>query len=135
MRVLIIDDSRANRMVLQRILQGFGFETVEAENGGDAIWLLRKDTNIQLITVDYHMPQMTGVQFVRLVREKPEFAKIPILMISVERRPEVQAEALASGVNEFLMKPFSKEMVEEKLMLMGVDLKAGPNQPPAAAQG
>jgi len=119
MRVLIIDDSRANRMVLQMMLKEFGFETVEAESGMDAIWELKKRTDIDLITVDYNMPGMNGVQFARLVREKTEFDKIPILMVTVEANPDRQIEAHEAGVNEFLMKPFSKEMLEAKLDYLG----------------
>lgn len=131
MRVLIVDDSRANRMVLQKLMKEFGFDTLEAENGADAIWLLRQRSDIHFITVDFHMPNMSGVQFVRLVREKPEFATIPILMISVEKQPDRQTEAISAGVNEFLVKPFTKEMIEEKLRALGIDPKrTEPAEPP-----
>ena len=135
-RVLIVDDSRANRMILQRILQNFGLDTIEAENGPDAIWFLGVDTDIDLITVDFHMPKMNGVQFVRLLREKAEFKSTPILMISMEARPDVQAAALEAGVNEFLVKPFTEEMIGEKLRVLGIigkgqgSAETGGSQPP-----
>lgn len=139
MRVLIVDDSRANRMILQKMLGDFGMETIEAESGADAIWFLGEDTNIDLITVDYHMPKMTGVQFVRLLREKPEFKSTPVLMISVEARPELQTLALEAGVNDFLTKPFTEETLAEKLRLLGIAPKGAgaddrsPPDGPAAA--
>ena len=135
MRVLIVDDSKANRMILQKMLNAFGLETIEAENGPDAIWFLGEDTNIDLITVDYHMPQMTGVQFVRLLRERPEFKSIPVLMISVEARPEIQAAALEAGVNDFLMKPFTEETIEEKLRSLGFTPKRTKSADPNASDG
>lgn len=130
MRVLIIDDSRANRMVLQKFFREFGFETVEAENGLDAIWLLKRTPDIDLITVDFNMPKMTGLQFVRLVREKHELDHIHIIMITSEEQR--QAEATEAGVNEFLVKPFDKEKVAEKLAILGIDpTKEKPAPPPA----
>ncbi len=133
-RVLIVDDSRANRMILQNVFRYFGQDTIEAENGPDALWFLGEDTNIDLITVDFHMPKMTGIQFVRLLREKPDFKSIPILMISMEARPEIQAEALAAGVNEFLVKPFTEEMIGEKLRALGIIGKGQNPAEPGSAQ-
>lgn len=134
MRALIIDDSRANRMVLQRMLKEFGFETAEAENALDAIWKLNKGEDIALITVDYNMPKMTGTQFVRVVREKPELQDIRILMITSENTMQRREEALQAGANEFLVKPFTKEMIAEKLKLLGFDPEtpAATEPPPPA---
>ncbi len=123
MRALIIDDSRANRMVLQRFLKEFGFETTEAENALDAIWKLNKGEDIALITVDYNMPKMTGSQFVRVVREKPELKEVPIIMITSDNTAQRMTEALQAGTNEFLVKPFTQEMIEQKLITLGFDLK------------
>ncbi|MBI4660870.1 MAG: response regulator [Verrucomicrobia bacterium] len=132
MRALIIDDSRANRMVLQRILKELAFETTEAENALDAIWTLNKGEDIALITVDYNMPKMTGTQFVRLVREKPELGEVRIIMITSENSPQRREEALQAGANEFLVKPFTKEMIEEKLAALGLGSKTppAPEKPP-----
>ena len=130
MRALIIDDSRANRMVLQRMLKEFAFETVEAENALDAIWKLNRGEDIALITVDYNMPKMTGTQFVRVAREKRELDAIRILMITSENTPQRREEALQAGANEFLVKPFTKEMLAEKLTAIGFDL----NNAPAASE-
>lgn len=129
MRALIIDDSRANRMVLQRFLKELGFETTEAENALDAIWKLNKGEDITLITVDYNMPKMTGTQFVRLVREKPELQAVPIIMITSDNTAQRVTEALQAGSNEFLVKPFTKEMIEEKLVALGLDPKKMKDQP------
>lgn len=121
MRVLVIDDSRANRMVLQKFLKEFGLETAEAENGLDAIWMLKQRSDIDLITVDYHMPKMTGVQFVRLVREKPELDRVQIVMITSETSPDRITDAAEAGVNEFLFKPFDKKKLIEVLESLGIN--------------
>jgi two-component system, chemotaxis family, chemotaxis protein CheY len=126
MRVLIIDDSRANRMVLQKFMREFGLETVESENGLEAIWMLKQTPNIDVITVDYNMPRMTGVQFVRLVREKPQLDNIRILMITSE--PQREVEAFEAGVNGFLVKPFDKEIIRAKFTEMGVEMKSGKSE-------
>lgn len=132
MRVLIIDDSRANRMVLQKFFKEFGMETVEAENGLEAIWLLKQTANIDVITVDYNMPKMTGVQFVRLVREKPQLDNVRILMITSE--PQREVEAVEAGVNAFLVKPFDKAAIRAKLDEMGVGSSSEAAPPPAPAE-
>ncbi|MBI2947148.1 MAG: response regulator [Verrucomicrobia bacterium] len=120
-------------MILEKMLKDLGLETIEAESGADAIWFLGEDANIDLITVDYHMPKMTGVQFVRLLREKPEFKSTPVLMISMEARPEIRAQALAAGVNDFLEKPFTEEMIAEKLRSLGIEPSGTSNPPDAGA--
>lgn len=118
MRALIVDDSRAYRMLLQRSLKHLGFDTVEAENGTEALELLRKEKDIQLITVDQNMPIMPGTQLVQLVRELAEFKTVPILMISVDEHGH--KEALDAGVTEYLIKPVTTEMIGEKLIWMGI---------------
>lgn len=123
MNVLIVDDSRANRMVLQKYMKEFGFETLEAESGLDAIWRLKEKAVINVITVDYNMPKMTGIQFVRLVREKPELSAIPILMITSENTEERQNEAFEAGANAFIVKPFTREIIAETLNSLGIETK------------
>lgn len=123
MNVLIVDDSRANRMVLQKYMKEFGFETLEAESGLDAIWRLKEKAAINVITVDYNMPKMTGIQFVRLVREKPELSAIPILMITSENTEERQNEAFEAGANAFIVKPFTREIIAETLNSLGIETK------------
>ena len=110
-------------MVLQKYMRDFGFETVEAESGLDAIWTLKQTSGINVITVDYNMPKMTGIQFVRLVREKPEFSAIPILMITSENSQERQDEAFEAGANAFIVKPFTREMIAETLTSLGIETK------------
>ena len=111
-------------MVLQRMLKAFGFETTESENALDAIWKLNRGEDITLITVDYNMPKMTGSQFVRVVREKPELKDVRILMITSENTTQRRDEALQAGANEFLVKPFTQEMIAEKLAVLGFQLNA-----------
>lgn len=110
-------------MVLQKYMKEFGFETLEAESGLDAIWRLKEKAVINVITVDYNMPKMTGIQFVRLVREKPELSAIPILMITSENTEERQNEAFEAGANAFIVKPFTREIIAETLNSLGIETK------------
>lgn len=107
-------------MVLVKFMREIGFETMESESALDALWLLKQRKDIDLITVDYNMPKMTGIQFARLVREKPELDTVKIMMITSET--SLQDEASEAGVNEYLIKPFDKPMIEEKLVSMGINL-------------
>ena len=115
MRALVVDDSKANRLLLQRFLGEAGFETVEAENGSDGLWYLNRIGPVELITVDFHMPGMNGVEFVRAVRSQRRYSDVPMIMITSEKSPKLAVDAFGAGVDELLIKPFTKETILEKL--------------------
>jgi two-component system, chemotaxis family, chemotaxis protein CheY len=118
-RVLVIDDSRAIRAVLRRMLVEMGFEVAEAGNGREALAVLAGDRP-DLCLVDWNMPEMDGLSFVQAVRADAAFAEMPLLMVTTESEMERVIEALTAGANEYLMKPFTKDALEAKLELLGV---------------
>jgi two-component system chemotaxis response regulator CheY len=120
MRVLIIDDSRATRLVLKNLMQEQGFEVTEAGNGAEALVRLQDVGGAGLILLDWEMPIMNGVQFVRSLRASADFSEIPVLMVTAETASERVAEALAAGVNEYVMKPFTRDIIAEKIELLGL---------------
>ncbi|HEU4587337.1 MAG TPA: response regulator [Gemmatimonadales bacterium] len=121
MRALIVDDSRATRRLMGRILRELGLEVAEAANGREALARLAA-TRPDFALVDWHMPEMDGFEFVCAVRANPEWANLRVLMVTTETEMSQVARALDAGANEYIMKPFTQDMIREKLELLEVRL-------------
>lgn len=125
MRTLIIDDSKAMRRILHKIMSKLGFEVTEAENGRVGLdTLLAEEGEFDVILVDWNMPEMNGLEFIQAVREREEYADQKMVMVTTETEPARMVRALMAGVDEFVMKPFTPEILTEKLKLIGVALRA-----------
>lgn len=120
MRALIIDDSKAMRMILKQVLCDFGFDVAEASNGNEGLSRLKNMPNPDLITVDWNMPVMDGLSFVHAVRSDPALKRLPMIMVTTNNDLQQVAEALEAGANEYIMKPFTGKVLREKLQLMGL---------------
>jgi len=119
-RALIVDDSRAMRSILRRILNELGFEAIEASDGEEGLKCLARLGKADLALVDWNMPRMNGYEFVRAVRAVPAYDGMPLMMVTTESEIGKVSQALAAGANEYVMKPFTKEMVVEKLAMLGM---------------
>jgi two-component system chemotaxis response regulator CheY len=121
---LVLDDSKTARHFLRAALLPLGFEVLEAPDGLQGLRVLREHTNIALALVDWNMPEMSGLEFVREVRRDPGFDGLRMIMVTTEIEMAAVSEALAAGANEYLMKPFTGEMLIQKLALleMGTNL-------------
>jgi two-component system chemotaxis response regulator CheY len=120
MRALVVDDSRAVRMILGKMMRELGFETVEAEHGIEALSRLESGGSPDIALVDWNMPEMDGYTFLCQVRADARFADMQIMMVTTETEMHQVIRALDAGANEYLMKPFTKEAVAEKLQLLGL---------------
>ena len=120
MKAIVIDDSRATRILLKRILVAQGFEVFEAGDGRQAIDELEKTGCIDLALVDWNMPVMTGYEFIVEIRARAEFAAMSIMMVTTETETSQVQLALDAGANEYIMKPFTDDVLKEKLMLLGL---------------
>ncbi len=120
-KALIVDDSRAVRGILGKILMRNGFTVRNAANGEDALKELAGEaSDVTLMCLDYNMPEMNGIELLKRVRKMDGFLKLPILMITTETRVEFVAKAMAASANEYVMKPFTEEMVVDKLRILGI---------------
>ena len=119
MRALVIDDSKAMRLIIGRILKELGFAVTEACHGRDALDRLREIGPVDLVLVDWNMPEMNGLEFVQAVRADATYAAMPLMMVSTEAEMARISAALAAGANEYVMKPFSAEVIRDKLRLLG----------------
>jgi two-component system chemotaxis response regulator CheY len=119
-QVLVVDDSQAMRVLLRRMLHDLGFEVREASNGREALESISRDGKPELILVDWNMPEMNGLDFVRAVRRELGDHEMPLMMVTTETETSQVVKALAAGASEYLMKPFTKEALHDKLNLLGV---------------
>ncbi|HAX42543.1 MAG TPA: response regulator [Bryobacteraceae bacterium] len=120
-KALIVDDSRAVRMILARNLRELGYETGEAGDGVEALRLLTADPGgFSLALVDWNMPEMNGMELLRAVRADARLAALTVLMVTTETEIEHMAAALDAGANEYVMKPFTREILFDKLQLAGL---------------
>lgn len=121
MYALIIDDSRAMRRILRQIVEPLGFSILEAGDGQQGLDQLNENwPGIELTLVDWNMPVMNGLDFVKAVRADDQYRDMKLMMVTTETEPAQMARALMAGVDEFVMKPFTSEILVEKLRLIGV---------------
>ncbi len=120
MHALIIDDSRALRRILANMLSNLDFTVAEAGDGQQALDYLEDGTRPHVVLLDWNMPQMNGLEFLRAVRADQEFADLPVMMVTSETDVEFVELALQAGANEYLMKPFNEDAIADKLTLLGL---------------
>jgi two-component system chemotaxis response regulator CheY len=117
---LVVEDSTTIRMILRKFLGKLGFDVVEAGNGREGLDRLREMARADVVLVDWNMPEMNGVDFVRAVRADHKYDVLPLVMVTTNTELENVAEALSAGANEYVMKPFTLDMIREKLELLGI---------------
>ena len=124
MNALVIDDSRAMRAILARILRNAGFEVREADHGRAGLEQLRDGTKTDLVLVDWNMPVMDGLAFLKAVRRDRGFRDIRMMVVTTEIEMGRMAEAMAAGADEYVMKPFTADVILQKLELLGLGAQA-----------
>lgn len=117
---LVIDDSRAMRMILSRTLVGLGFEVSEAGDGQAALDKVAAGPVPDVCLVDWNMPVMNGLDFVTAMRANPDYRDVTLMMVTTESEHSQIVRALAAGAHEYVIKPFGPEVIEEKLRFLGL---------------
>ena len=120
MLALVVDDSRAMRAILTRLLSGLGFDVAQAGHGEEALSELDAGTKPDVILVDWNMPVMDGLTFIRAVRERHDMRDVSLMMVTTESEQAQIVRALAAGAHEYVIKPFTDEAIAEKLALLGL---------------
>lgn len=120
MLALVIDDSRTIRSIIGKTLRELGMEVVEAANGREGLLSLQDSPGIELILVDWNMAEMNGLEFIKAVRAQRTYDSIRIMMVTTETEQEQVLRALEAGANEYLMKPFTRDILIAKLSLLDV---------------
>lgn len=120
MRALVIDDSRTVRLIIGKVLTELGMEVIEAGNGREGLEQLRQPPGVELVLVDWNMPEMNGLDFIKAIRAQRAYDGIRLVMVTTETEQEQVVRALDAGANEYLMKPFTKEVLVAKLNLLDI---------------
>ena len=124
MRALVIDDSRAMRTILGRILAAQGFTVSDAGNGQEALDVLatlQAENDLPaLALVDWNMPVMDGLTFIKQVRSRSDLTNITLMMVTTESEHAQIVRALAAGAHEYVIKPFTADAIADKLALLGL---------------
>lgn len=117
MRILVVDDSSTMRRIIINTLTKIGYsDCVEAGNGREGVDKLSSGP-VGLIITDWNMPEMSGVDFIKAVRANEQTKHIPALMVTTNAAQEDIAQAMAAGVNNYLVKPFTPDSIKEKIQL------------------
>jgi len=120
-KALVVDDSRAVRMILAKTLKELGFEVREAANGREALEVIETEkTAVTLVLADWNMPEVNGLELLKKLRQNPEFSSLVVVMVTTETELDQMAAALEAGANEYVMRPFTKDILVEKLQLVGI---------------
>jgi two-component system, chemotaxis family, chemotaxis protein CheY len=120
-KALVVDDSKAIRMILAKTLRELGFEVREAANGREALEVMAAERNsVQLVLADWNMPEINGLELLKQLRQDAALSSLVVVMVTTETELDQMSLALEAGANEYVMKPFTKEILVEKLELVGV---------------
>jgi two-component system, chemotaxis family, chemotaxis protein CheY len=120
-KALVVDDSRAVRMILGKTLKELSFEVREAANGREALEVIEVEkTAVTLVLADWNMPEIDGLELLKRLRQKPELSSLVIVMVTTETELSQMTAALEAGANEYIMKPFTRDILVEKLELVGI---------------
>jgi two-component system chemotaxis response regulator CheY len=120
MLALVVDDSRAMRMILRRIMAEQGYEVVEAADGQEALDVLEGGARPDVALIDWNMPNVDGLELVTRIRKNSEWRSITLMMVTTESEYDQIVRALAAGAHEYVIKPFTPEAIVEKLQLLGL---------------
>lgn len=121
MRAIVVDDSKTMRTLLRTVLREAGFDVVaEAENGRDALDALGRTGPVELMLLDWNMPVMNGYDLLVEVRRNSQLSRMRMMMVTTETEASQILRALDAGADEYLIKPFSRHAIREKLELMGL---------------
>jgi two-component system chemotaxis response regulator CheY len=122
-RALVVDDSRAMRTLLTRLMSLQGFDVEQAADGAEALQQLAglPVTDLpEIVLIDWNMPVMDGLTLVTQIRRRPEWRQITLMMVTTESEYGQIVRALAAGAHEYLIKPFTADALVEKLAILGL---------------
>ena len=120
MRALVIDDSRAMRTILTRTMEQLGFEVSSVGDGKQALEAIEQGPKPDVCLIDWNMPVMNGLEFIVEVRKRRELRDVTLMMVTTEAEQANIVRALAAGAHEYVIKPFTLEVIEDKLAMLGL---------------
>lgn len=123
MKFLIVDDSNAIAMMVSEMLKEMGHSSERAVDGKEALKKIEENDDFDFILLDWNMPNMSGIEFLKYNYEN-HITNTPIIMMTTENKPDNIREALMFGASEYIMKPFTKDIIESKVSMLNQNKKA-----------
>ncbi len=120
MKALVVDDSQSMRNIVKSGIKELNIfdEIVEAENGVDALKKIEEQGPFNIVLLDWYMPEMEGYDCLVRIRQRPDWGDMKVMMVTTENQQENIIRAVIAGANEYLMKPFNAEMLQEKIRMV-----------------
>ncbi len=115
MKILVVDDFSTMRRIVKNLLRQIGYENVEEAEDGAQAYSRLQNGGFGLVISDWNMPNMNGLDLLKKVRSDPDLKEIPILMVTAEAEKERVIAAIQAGVNNYVVKPFTGEILKEKI--------------------
>lgn len=123
MRILIVDDHEPMRKIIKNILRRIGLEDMdEAVDGRDAVAKLR-EKNFDIVLLDWNMPGMNGLEVLKIMKSDQNLKDIPVIMVTAESSKEKIMEAVKFGVSDYIVKPFTAEVLKKKIEEISARIK------------
>ena len=122
MHALVVEDSGTIRLILTAYLKKLGFDVTVAVNGRDGLDQLHGMAKADVVLVDWNMPEMTGIEMVEAVRKESGLDSVKLMMVTTESELGQVEKAIGLGANEYVMKPFTKDVISGKLKLIGFNV-------------
>ena len=120
MRALVVEDSTTIRMILCEYLRKMNIQVVEAADGRQALDRLKEMSPPDVVLVDWDMPVMSGIDFIRAVRELHVYDPLPLIMVTTHSECDYLGAAVEAGANEYIQKPCTLDALRKKLDLLGL---------------
>jgi two-component system chemotaxis response regulator CheY len=120
MKALVVDDSRAMRLILAQMLRECGFEVSEAKHGKEALAHLESHMDTSLALIDWNMPEMNGLQLLEALKADGRFQSLRRMMVTTESEMGFISKAMEAGAHEYVMKPFTIAVIQDKLRVLGL---------------
>lgn len=115
MRILVVDDFSTMRRIIKAILKQLGYDDIEEAEDGKQAYEKLKAGKFDFVVSDWNMPNMTGIELLRAVRSDPALKDMPFLMVTAETEKHIVVEAIQAGVSNYIVKPFTAKLFEEKM--------------------
>lgn len=113
--ILVVDDFGTMRRIIRGVLQEAGFRNIVEADDGLTAWPIIKSGRVDFVITDWNMPGMQGIDLLKMIRADTETAHLPVLMVTAEQKKVQIVEAAQAGVNGYIVKPFTKQTLVEKL--------------------
>jgi two-component system chemotaxis response regulator CheY len=125
MKVLVVDDFSTMRRIVKNLLKQIGFTSIDEAEDGEQAYAKLKDGGYGFVVSDWNMPNLDGLGLLKKVREDSALKELPILMVTAEAEKEKVITAIQAGVNNYVVKPFTGELLKEKIDKIFDKLNAG----------